>query len=549
MRLTSLAVFAVPLFLSGCSGLAGTIDEASEMLAAGGERELREPMRPVRGTERVLILAFDGIGDPILREALRDGSLPALSALLGPTVGDNLWAHGYAAPRVASVYPAETTAGWAAVYTGRPPAETGIAGNEWFSRDSLRVFAPVPLSVGTVEQTLKIYSDDILGQLIQTPTLFELADVRAFVSMGFVSRGADRLMPPDLNDVTDLAEAAVNAVVGGVPSVYKVLDDDTREGVDRGADRYGLPDLQVAYFPGVDLVAHAEGGEAQRAYIREVLGPRVEDILGRYREQGLMDHTTVVVVADHGHTASLADDRHSLGGDSDADEPPALLDSLGLRTRDFTIAEDSSDFNVVMTYDEATAMLYLADRSTCPDTAQVCDWSRPPRLEEDVLPVARAFRDASASGDSTRFGLGGALDLVFVRASDPSGRTDPPFRVLDGDRLVPVPEYLASNPRPDLVRLEERLHWLTDGPFGHHAGDIILLAKAGDQRPLEERFYFGTPRSSGHGSASESDAYIPLLLARQNRTGEQLQQAVTAAVGVAPTQLDVTPLVLRLLGR
>ena len=546
MRSLALASLSV-LLLTGCRSARNTLGEASELFAEGGSRVLREPMRPVRGTTRVLILAFDGVGDPVLRRALADGSLPALSALLGERQGENVWAHGYAAPGVTSVYPAETTAGWAAVYTGRSPAETGIAGNEWFSRDSLVVYAPVPLSVGTVEQTLRIYTDDLLGSLIRTPTLFERADVRSHVSLGFVSHGADLLTLPDLNDVGDLLEGAVGALVSGRDEIYEELDDDSWEGVERGAEQYGVPDLQVAYFPGIDLVAHDGGSDAQQRYLREETADDVARVLDVYRQRGLLDSTYVVVVADHGHTESLADDRHSLGGDPDGDEPAALLDSLGLRVRDFTIAADSSDFNVAMTYNEATAMIYLADGARCPERGVVCDWSRPPRFAEDVLRTARAFRDASDSGDSTAFGLGGALDLVLVRASDPTGRTNPPFRVLDGDRVVSVPDYLAAHPRPDLVDFDRRLHWLTNGPYGHHAGDVILLAKSGDGRPLAERFYFGTPRSSGHGGAGVSDSTIPLLVARQNRTGAALQRTVTEAVGPAPTQLDVTALVLSLL--
>ena len=533
--------------LAGCGGLAGTLDEVGEMMAEGGERVLREPMRPVRGADRVLVVALDGVGEGRLRAALAAGEMPRLAALLGDSLGGGLFAHGWAASGVPSVFPSETAAGWAAVYTGRRPAETGVTGNEWYDRDSLQTFAPVPLSVGTIEQTLKIWSDDFMGETIATPTLFERAGVRAHVSMGFVYRGADLLTPPDLNDVGDLLEGAVGAVFGGRDEAYEELDDDTWEGVARGVEGYGLPDLQVAYFPGVDLVAHGSGAEAQRSYLRDEIDPHIGRVLDLYRERGALESTTVVVVSDHGHTETLDDDRHSLDAGGD-DEPPALLDSLGWRLRDFSVGADSSDADLVMIYDEAVAMLYVADRSACPAEGDVCDWTRPPRLEEDVLPLARALRDAGASADTLAVGgLAGALDLVFARASDPSGRTSPPYRVLDGDRLVPVADYLRRAPRPDLLRLEDRLRWLTDGPLGHRAGDVLLLAKAGAGFPVEERFYFGSPRASGHGSASVSDGAIALVVARAGASGAALRDRVRAAVGSAPTQLSVTPLVLALL--
>ena len=542
-----LFLFVAALTAAGCSGLAGTLDEAGEMIAEGGERVLKEPMRPIRGTERVLVIALDGVGEERLTQALAAGDLPRLAALMGADQGDGLREHGYIANAVPAVFPSETAVGWAAVFTGTPPAESGVTGNEWFDRDSLATFAPVPLSVGTIEQTLKIWSDSLFSQVIQTPTLFERADVRSHVSMGFVYRGADLLTPPDLNDFGDLIEGAVSAIFGGRDEIYEELDDDTVEGVARGIEKYGLPDLQIAYFPGVDLVAHGAGAQAQYDYMRDQIDPSIGEILDLYRERGALESTTVVVVSDHGHTETLADDRHSLDAGG-RDEPPALLDSLGYRLRDFSISSDSSDANVVMIYDEAVAMLYLANGTACAPGQVPCDWSLAPRLEEDVLPLARAFRDASDADTSAVGGLSGVVDVVLARASDPSGRTSPPFRVLHDDRLVPVADWLRQQGRTDLVDFDRRVRWLTDGPIGHRAGDILVMARSGSDRPIEERFYFGSPRNSAHGGASASESHISFAVARRGVSGAALRDQVRAAVGDDPTQLSVLPLILSLLG-
>ena len=85
--------------------------------------------------------------------------------------------------------------------------------------------------------------------------------------------------PPDLNDVTDLLEGLVGTVFGGRDEAFELLDEDTIEGVKRGFEAYGVPDLQVAYFPGVDLVAHAAGPEVQREYLREQIGPAIGEVL------------------------------------------------------------------------------------------------------------------------------------------------------------------------------------------------------------------------------------------------------------------------------
>jgi len=102
------------------------------------------------------------------------------------------------------------------------------------------------------------------------------------------------------------------------------------------------------------------------------------------------------------------------------------------------------------------AYVYLADRSTCPKPGQRCDWSRPPRWEEDVLPVARAFYRASQTGEGAA-DMKGALDLIFARAGRHVSEDAPPFQVFDGVRLVPPREYLAAHPRPDLLNLAERM--------------------------------------------------------------------------------------------
>lgn len=541
-----LAVSCLVLFTAGCSGVAGTLDEAGELFVEGGERILKEPMRPIRGTDRVLVIALDGVGERVLKDALEAGDLPTLASFMGADLGDGLRDHAVIVNEVPSVFPSETAAGWTAVYTGSRPAESGVTGNEWFDRDSLSTFAPVPLSVGTLEQTLAIWSDDLLGEIIQTETVFERADVRSHVSLGFVYRGADLLTPPDLNDVGDLLKGAIGALFGGADEAYKQIDKDAIEGLERGADRYGLPDLQIIYLPGVDLVAHASGSEAQQAYIREEVDPAIGEALELYQASGVLDRTTVVVVSDHGHVETLEDDRHSLdtGG---RDEPPALLDSLGYRLRDFTIASDSSDANVVMIYDEAVAMLTVANGTTC-QQGRPCDWTAAPRLEDDVLPLAQAFRSASDADTTSIGGLSGVLDLILVRASDPSGQTSPPYEVLHEGDVLDLEDYLRRVSRSDLVRFPERVAWLTDGPLGHRAGDILLLAKSGSERPITERFYFGSPRRSAHGGASPGESHISLAIARQGTSGAVLRDLVLEAVGPAPTQLDVTELLLHLLG-
>ncbi|OZC03633.1 alkaline phosphatase family protein [Rubricoccus marinus] len=538
MRYSAL-LFLAALFLSGCAlTRPGTLDEVGELFTEGSEEILRDTLRTARGGPRVLVLALDGVGADVMTDALEAGDLPALSALFGASAASGetasgargaLWAHAYGAEDVVSVFPSETAAGWTAVFTGKPPAETGVVGNEWFDRDSLRIYAPVPLSVGTFEQTLAVYTDDFLGEQIQTPTLYDRADVRAHVANAFVYRGADVLTRPDLGDIGELIEGAIEAIFGGGEEVFEEVDDDASDGVISSMKRHGIPDLQVAYFGGPDLAAHGGGEEAQRAYLRDETADDLANVLDAYRARGALQDLWVVVVADHGHTDTLPEPGQSL-----REKTSAVLDSLGLRLRDPSLGDKGEDFDVVMAVNEAAAFLYVADQTAC-DT--VCDWSRAPRLDADVLPVARAL----AASDS----LAGSLDLVLVRASRRGESV--PFQVLVDGQPVSLTAYFARNPRPDLVAVEERLGWLTDGPMGHRAGDILLLARSGAEQPLAERFFFHDGGASGHGSASRSDSIIPLIVANASASGNEIRERVTRAVGPQPTQLDVTALILDLL--
>lgn len=530
----------VVLLLSGCGSASSTLGGIRTLLRTGGIDELREPMRPIRGTTRVLLVGIDGVGDAMLRQAIADGGAPNLAALLGASTADpDVWEHAYAAPGVTAVLPSETAAGWAAVFTGRRPSDTGVAGNEWFDRDSLRLYAPVPGSVGSVEQTVAVYADDFLGRVIQTPTLFERAGLRSHVSLGFVSRGGDILTPPDANDVGELLDAAVDMISSGPRALLAELDEDTEEGVRAAAERYGFPDLQVAYFPGADLTAHSYGPDAAREYLRDEVDRRLGEILNLYRSEGLLDSTYVVVVADHGHTPRLDDEAHAMEAES---EFAFALNTLGIRTRNISLRADDgpATYQAVLGYNEVAAFVYLADRSTCPAETDACDWARPPRLAEDVLPMARLFRQASTDTPN-----GPTIDLVLARAS----RTDAavPFQVLHDDRLVSIADYLAEVPRPDLVHLAERLDWMTAGPLGHRAGDILLLSTANSGVPIEQRFYFKDPGPSGHGGAGPLDSLIPLVVSHAGQSGADLRTRLHAAVGATPTQLDVTDLVLALL--
>ncbi|HEX5819016.1 MAG TPA: alkaline phosphatase family protein [Gemmatimonadales bacterium] len=522
-----------------------------ELVGRGGDTKLREPMRPARGGPRAIILAFDGVGADELHEALASGGMPSLAAVLGRPTGERgEYAHGYAVPGVLSILPSTTIAAWTSVFTGEPPGRTGVPGNEWFERRTGRFHAPAPVSVDGNEHALAVYSDSLMSALVRVPTLYDQVQLRSYVSLSQVHHGADLLVLPSAKSFGDLMTAAIRGASDETVEreLYAELDRGATRSLVKNLEEHGIPDVLTVYFPGVDLYTHLAPDPlaSERAYLTEVLDSAVAAVLDAYRAAGALDDTWIVMVADHGHTPTLNDDRHALGTDGD-DEPPAVLARAGFRLRPFVLEPDSADadFQATVAYQGAFAFIYLADRSTCLEPGLRCMWERPPRLEEDVLPVVRAFDAANRRGEGVPE-LQGTLDLILVRTPSADDVTAP-LSVWDGRRLVPLHRWLARHPRPDLLDLERRLEGLTLGPYGDHAGDILLLARTGSERPIEERFYFSHEYRSWHGSPTRQDSEIPLVVARADMRGADVRALVHRLVGERPDQLDIAPLVRALL--
>lgn len=539
--------------MSGCF-LVGSppADEVAELAVSGGMREQPDGEERPRGGERVLIIALDGVGDDELRDTLRAGGMPRLARALGSEAdaAAGLYAHAWAVPGALTILPSTTMAAWSSVYTGEPVAVHGVSGNEWFERESMTFRAPAPISVSGSADSLAMVNDGLVGEALRAPTLFERVRGRSHVSMAPIYRGADLYTIPNPAGVTNLFTSFVQAVTSDESieqETYREIDQDSVEGVLAGFDEHGVPDLQVLYFPGVDLYTHVAERplEAEREYLADVVDPAIGEVLDAYGDRGLFETTWIVVVADHGHTPVIEDDRHSLYVDGD-DEPTQVLARAGFRVRPPDLETDDDSYQAVVAYQGAIAYVYLADRSTCRGEDQRCDWSRPPRFEEDVMRVARFFRRASETGAFVPE-LRGTLDLVLAREPVPVGEDAKPFEVFDGERLVPIGEWLERSGRQDLVRFEERMRALSAGPMGHRAGDVLLLAKSGMHRPIEERFYFSGPYRSWHGSASAQDGEIPLIVARASASGRDIRRIVHPITGEAPSQLHVVPIVERLM--
>jgi hypothetical protein len=155
--------------------------------------------------------------------------------------------------------------------------------------------------------------------------------------------------------------------------------------------------------------------------------------------------------------------------------------------------------------------------------------------------VVRRLISGTMGGDNPEHSLSAGIDLVS------QGKNASPYEVFDGQKLVPIHDYLTAHPRPDLIHLEKRMNELSAGPYGNRAGDILLLARACANVPVDERYVFAaSSHYTWHGSACWEDGHVPFILARQGGSGDELRTLMTEFGGASPSVMALTPLVREL---
>jgi len=176
-------------------------------------------------------------------------------------------------------------------------------------------------------------------------------------------------------------------------------------------------------------------------------------VLAYYENLGVLDQTYVMVIADHGHTPVVArpqacpwrrHQRRSGRGPEIGGIPPAeTCPDPG---------PNEQDYQSAVAYQGAIGYVYLADRSTCRTPGTTCDWKRPPRWRQDVLPVAKAFYDSNKTGKPVPQ-MKDTLDLIFARVPTPAGKPTMEYQIF---RRPSAGVYCGlpgkRHPRPDLIQ-------------------------------------------------------------------------------------------------
>lgn len=545
---------AVALLLGACASRVA--NDATELVVEGESKTLRDRDGRAPSSTRpdLLVLALDGVPRELLYEMLRAGELPGLAALLGGRRGD-AFPHAVLADDVLTVLPSSTMPAWASAFTGKPPAAHGVAGNEYFVRAERRFAAPVPTSFQDVGPALAALADGSVNDELRVPTVYQRLrarepEIRIWVSMSPIHAGADRLLLVERGLLFDALDEAVGAIGDG-ELVRGLWDDLDASAIATVVDALGEdepPDVLTIYLAGTDYLAHTAPDGAPLAAVRrhlaEVVDPMLRRLHARLTARGALADRWVVVLADHGQTETVPDDRHSLDG-SGRDEPPAVLKRAGFRVRPARLEVDrDADHQAVLAYQAGMAYVYLADRSTCARRGTTCDWARPPRRREDVLMAAEAFHRADRTGAGVP-ALRGSLAAILVRR--PAGAPGDPFDVyVGGGRVVSLETYLERRPQPAWVAVAPRLRDLATGPHGDRAGDLILIPRHSPDVPRRARTYFTRPYATSHGSPSELDSAIPFIVAHPRRSAREIARITGEVLGDAPSIARLTPLLARL---
>lgn len=555
--------------LAGCStilsGVSETTLEVPALLLAGEQIELRSRPAdvPQNAADRpgLLILALDGMNRDLLYDMLHAGELPGLAALLAAE--GNEFPHAYFAESFTATLPTSTAPTWVTAMTGRPPAEHGVTGNEFFIRETGELAAPVPVSVNTAAPVITALTKGYWNQLVQVPGVYEQMRerepyIRIWVSMHQYQAGADKLILSEGSILLD-AFAAFTAIgreqVDGdadteaAEAIFREVDQEAIEGTIEALENDVPMDVLTVYITGTDQIAHVSSAgvdASRRQYMTEFLDDLFVDLYEELKRRGLLDNRYVIVTSDHGQIAVPRKKEHAMAMEGES-EPAALLRKAGFRPRPFLLdVPADNDFNAVIAYQGAMAYIYLADRSLCPQSGMVCDWQQPPRYEADVLVLADRLWRNNRSGEYVPE-MQGKLDMILTRKPRPAAEDDEPFSVYIGNgRTQPLAAYLEQHPRAEYLDFEARIKDLSQGRYGERAGDILLIARNSDRLPITERYYFGPAYYSWHGGASAPDSEIPLIVAHPRHTTTALRRRIEAALGERAAQQRFTDVLMEL---
>ena len=452
-------------------------------------------------SDRAIIVNVDGLRPDVLSQELRAGTLPNFEALLG--------GHGAAERLIpcVSTAPSITFCAQATIATGAHPCEHGIPGNDFFDRNGIatngkpRHFGFDVGDTYAVNDAVSAFRTRLADATINraTPTIYESVTAvggESLVAHSMYAKGAQYVIGPWL---TDLARMTVLRGIFGMRRGE--FDAHMLRQVDRCLSRSKV-ELISLYFMGLDKESHELGPHQQGAYLREILDPQIGELISLLHRHRLFDNSLVAVISDHGQSATLGDDSHSirLGFPFDQ-ELIQLFTALGLDVHDYPGEDPHVD--AVVGLNGGIAHVYLRHPQG--------EWHQAPRFHEDILRVAEGFSEMNKRGLYCPE-LKDTIDLILVRDSS-SGFNAPYLVYQESGNLLPLSEVFAERGNADYPDAEARIRQLN----GVMSGDLLLLARS------DRGVYFGKPGLRGvHGGLLRDDSETTLALSYPG--GTQLDQ-------------------------
>jgi hypothetical protein len=355
-------------------------------------------------------------------------------------------------------------AGQASIFTGVPPSQHSIPGNQWYDRRTNRVInyfstTGMPCVYGILLISVAECSGGLANRHLEAPTIYEAATRAGKTSTVVFNaywKGATRAVLPTIEEVAGLVH---NNVVD-----YKTFDVSMMNRALASLQQDGLPDLLTIYFIGVDGVGHLSGTRGQVSYLAEIVDTQFGRLLDTLEilDPKWRAGTQFIITSDHGRTDSPA----SLEDAKIEAQMRAAIEACGFTPDQYRIVENGGVVHVYLRaqLDHAEALAralandpgplgevteavayrahgrYVLARDSDPQMLVVLATLNSPKSGDLLVLLKHGRYLGNTSADGAQHGSIFASDLevplVVALGGAPGGRSPVPVSITDVAKIV-----------------------------------------------------------------------------------------------------------------
>jgi predicted AlkP superfamily pyrophosphatase or phosphodiesterase len=506
---------------------------------------------------RVVVFAIDGLAKAQFDEAIR-ATGPEWDTGKGTTAFNRIFVGTPTRGRsiikeAVTSFPPITFTRWASIFSGQPPAVTGVPGNNWMNRQVATGGAfDQGLGQNERDRTLDIFfSEDAYNRHHPVPFIYDTLRERGMRSivinqqaglgqstrgMGLTENGPDGLRWPR-SMLADGAEYLYANKMGDARDEAKEMDEGGEEMAFSEIKRLnGQFELMVIYLPGLDHLIHGAGGSAQtsRTYFNEYLHGTINRI---FKELGpLRDSTVFGIVSDHGHydtDLERAIDFTKQG--AEVRTTKTMHDVLQLRSDIRARADFDEPANVIFNPQFGIAHVYVAG-------TRAGDWAKPARVA-DLEEIVDSLYETYIAPFGDDWPNRPVADILVRKPGSATSfdgsaywvvpRNYVPGAGLEG-QLVEVSTLQGLGYGPGAFNEGET--WAYDDAarrvaefVSPNTGDIVLLANG------PAGFQFGGAYLAQHGSLAVADSRVPVAFGYPGGSrNDTLLDKLTQFLGALP---------------